>query len=189
MWASNCFRCILLSLTLMGLAQPAFAAGKSDCSSNPSYPAPNDPGLVFYLQRAGNANTVVYTANFDTHGRLDARRPFSVFWRRYAEQGQKRALKFFERQLAFGISYSALPGRPGVYRANLVSYPALEVVVEPEGPRKARAVLSISGKRSRLVCLFVKWRKTIGIIPDILHIDIVGRTLEGNRKVTKRIFR
>ena len=121
---------LALSFMLALAAQvPAARAAQSACTAKPGYPAPNEPGQVFYLQRTSNANTVIYALNFDGTGKVDAQHPVDVYWRRYAEKGQRKELGFFERTFAFGARYAPLKGAPGRYRAHLVSYPALEVEV------------------------------------------------------------
>ncbi len=54
---------------------------------------------------------------------------------------------------------------------------------------KARVVMPIAGKNAQLECIYVEWRKQAGIIPNIVYVDIVGRTLYGSRKIVQRIYR
>ena len=179
---------LALSFMLALAAQvPAARAAQSACTAKPGYPAPNEPGQVFYLQRTSNANTVIYALNFDGTGKVDAQHPVDVYWRRYAEKGQRKELGFFERTFAFGARYAPLKGAPGRYRAHLVSYPALEVEVEPVAPGKARGLLEISGRPAVLDCIYIELL-TNSYIPEIGHIDIVGRTLEGDERVSERLF-
>lgn len=171
---------------LAGLAPPAHAA-QSACTKNPDYPAPEEPGQVFYLQRTGNANTVVYTANFDTGGRIDSADPVEIFWRRFAEDGRRKKLGFLERILAFGVRIWPDRKAPGTYRAHLVSYPALKVRVDQPAPGAARALLDISGRPAQLDCIYIELLSST-FIPEIGHIEIVGRALDGGERITQRLF-
>src|SRR5947199_328024 len=54
------------------------------------FPVPNDPNMLFYIQRSVNANTVVYAAHIDVQGRLDPDEPVEVYWRWYNIDGQRK---------------------------------------------------------------------------------------------------
>lgn len=171
---------VLLSFT--GLSQ----AKQSFCSNDPRYPEPQDKGVVFYLQRSGNGNTVVYTANQLADGSIDPSNPVDIFWRWYNRGGYKRQLSFIERQLAFGVTLTPLNDQPGKYTARLNAYPKLPVLVEPAADRKVRAIMTITGERAQLVCIYVGWQEQFGIIPKILYVDFFGRTLDDGKKVVER---
>ena len=172
----------LLLLAFTGLSE----ARQSFCSDNPRYPEPQDKGLVFYLQRSGNGNTVVYTANQRADGSIDPSNPVNIFWRWYNRGGYKGKLSFIERNLAFGVQLTPLKDHPGDYTARLNAYPRLPVLVEPTNDGKVRAVMTIDGKPSQLVCIFVGWKQQLGIIPQVLYVDFYGRTLDGGKKVVER---
>lgn len=103
---------LLLTFCLSGLAQSISAAPTLTFSDHkesnhlplarPDWPQPRDANMVFYVQRTTNRNTIVYTAQFDENGNLRSQ-PVHVYWRRFAEQGQPRALKWIERVFAFGV--------------------------------------------------------------------------------------
>lgn len=179
-----------LALALVCFVAPASAQEKlqqSSCSADPRYPEPKEPGQVFYLQRSGNPNTVIYAVNLDANGSIDTTDPVRVYWRRYNDQGETKKLTFTERRLAYGVKYRASPQNPASYIASLVSLPSLKVVVEQLRSGKVRASLPISGTPAQLVCVYVEWKKRLGIIPKILHIDIVGNDLSSGQRLVERI--
>lgn len=178
---------VLLGAALLATHAPVAHGAQSACTKNPDYPAPEEPGQVFYLQRTGNANTVVYTANFDAEGRIDRADPVKIFWRRFAEDSRRKKLGFLERILAFGVRIRPDRQAPGSYRAHLVSYPALKVRVDQPAPGTARALLDISGRPAQLDCIYVELLSST-FIPEIGHIEIVGRALDGGERVTQRLF-
>jgi len=184
-----CFVRVLILVFFYGNASVVLAATQSACTQNTDYPMPRDKGLLFYLQRTGNSNTVIYAVNYTQDGRINPSKPFKVYWRRFAKKGKKRSLQFLERNFAFGISYQPLKKHSGKYLANIVSYPARKVVIEQPQLGKARAVMPIAGKNAQLECIYVEWRKQAGVIPYIVYVDIVGRTLYGNQKIVERIYR
>ena len=171
---------LLLAFTELSQAKQSF------CSDDPRYPEPQDKGMVFYLQRSGNGNTVVYTASQLADGAIDPDHPVDIFWRWYNRGGDKRPLSFMERQLAFGVKLTPLKDQPGKYTARLNAYPKLPVLVEPTADGKVRAIMTIDGEPAQLVCIYVGWRQQLGIIPEVLYVDFFGRTLDGGKKVVKR---
>ena len=176
------FGCLLLAFIAA-----TEALGQSICQ--PSYPIPDDKGLVFYLQRTGNANTVVYSVNQRPNGSIDPGDPINVFWRYLSGSGRKADLRFLERRVAFGVRVKPLAGQPGKYVASLNAAPGIQVRVEPTKDGEVRAVMPIAGEEARLVCIYVEWRERLGFIPDVLYIDFHGFTLDGGRQVVERMTR
>lgn len=176
---------VLLGLGL-ALAGAGAAAAQSACAADPAYPAPDEPGQVFYLQRSNNANTVVYAVRFDADGRIDKRDPVEAYWRRYAEDGRRMELRFLERRLAYGVSHRPAERDAERYRAHLVAHPAMEVLVERTAPGKARALLPIAGRPAVLECVYIELLSG-AFIPEIGHIDVVGRALDGGERVVERL--
>src|SRR5262245_17024165 len=52
-------------------------------SVRPEFPVPKEPNMLFYIQRSVNSNTVVYAAQIDPTGKLDADHPVVAYWRWY----------------------------------------------------------------------------------------------------------
>ena len=71
-------------------------------SMRAEFPVPNDPGVLFYIQRSVNSNTVVY-AHVDLHGRFDPEAPVDVYWRWYNVDGRRKPLNLIERTMAYGV--------------------------------------------------------------------------------------
>ena len=83
------------ALLLLAAALLLSAAGEN-------FPVPKEENQIFFVQRSLNSNTIVYTARLDGEGRLDARRPVDVFWRRFNDEGERKELSKLERSLAYG---------------------------------------------------------------------------------------
>jgi hypothetical protein len=160
-------------------------AAPSAC--NADYPALQEPRQLFYLQRTGNSNTVVYAAKLGENRKIDGREPVEVYWRWLARNGEKTELGMLERMLAFGVEHQPVEGAPDRYLANLVSYRERKVVVEQTADGRPRARMEIAGEEAQLDCIYVEWRELAGIIPQVLYVDIVGRSLDGKRKVRERL--
>lgn len=135
----------LLALAVVPLALAAPASGQAAelrlagvspaaASPAPGYPVPNDPGMVFYLQRSANSNTVVYAARTGADGALDRDDPLRAFWRRYNAKGEVKELSTLERRLAYGVRTEARPD--GGFTVRFRAIPELSFVLEerPGGP-------------------------------------------------------
>jgi len=162
---------VLLFPLVTGAFAPAFGFAQS------TFPVPpNAPQRLFYVQRTGNTNTIVYDANTIENGRsFDRKQPILVYWLRYAEQGQVAPLNYLQRTLAYGVSVRANASRSGEYEFNVVSYPKrkLRLVIDSYG--RPHAMLQINGRDVWLNRVFVKIQgKKAGLVPDVQYVELFG---------------
>jgi hypothetical protein len=134
---------------------------------------PDDPNMLFFLQRSTNANTIVYAANIAKPGHLDTKKPLDIFWRRYEDDGGRRPLGFFERTMAYGASPRPVPGRPNEFDANIVSFPEISFRISVDQSGEPEAVMLIGARRARLVSAYVQVDES-GFIPELVFMDIYG---------------
>ena len=94
---------LLLILTIFltaVISQTSFAQNKEDVFIG--YTIPDDPNMMFYIQKNINPNTIVYALNLGADGKIDPKKPMEVFWRRYEkENGIKKELGWLEKTFAF----------------------------------------------------------------------------------------
>lgn len=152
----------------------------------PSWPIPRDPNQVLYLQRSSNSNTIVFTAVFDANGNLRAKRPAQVYWRRYNTTGERKALKPFERALAFGMNFKPA-STPGAYDVHLKPLPQLPMLLRQTAPGKAELFARIGGRTVRAVYAYVSLDES-GWIPRVTHLTLHGVDPATGRAVTE-VFR
>src|SRR5437763_9064848 len=69
----------------------------------PEYPVPNEPYMLYYIERSVNSNTVVYAAHTDSRGRIDPDTPVDAYWRWYNVDGHRKPLNLIERLIAYGV--------------------------------------------------------------------------------------
>lgn len=141
------------------------------------YPTPTDKNMLFYIQKSFNTNAVVYTANIGRDGKLDPIEPVKVFWRRYQEDGRKRALKYLEKKFAFGINLKTVKGKENAYVFTLVSLKELKFYVTQDKHGHAKIATTIANRPAKLNRVFVnaEWRK---VFPKVNSIEIFGRDLK-----------
>lgn len=148
------------------------------------WPMPKDRGQVFFIQRSMNPNTVVYTAQYDGAGNL-GRRPLTAYWRRYAEEGQKRDLFVYERVFAYGIS-ARRKREAGRWSARFAALPDLPAELRQDGPNDAALWSRIEGRDYRLIYGFLDLDES-GMIPKVERLRLVTHDKDAGQFVTHMI--
>jgi len=176
-------RAALVCLALV----PSVALGQPKAPSIFStFPVPEaTKELLFYIQRNKNANTIVYEARFDAHGKLAAKDPVTVNWIRYTRGGVREPINALESNLAYGVRHKHT--EDGVAWMKFVAsdkYP-FRVEVTPEGQAEAR--MFINGRYARLRRVEIQ-AKEEGFWPKILHVDLHGTEVTTGHAVMERII-
>jgi hypothetical protein len=169
---------MIRALLLLAAAVMLGAAGEN-------FPVPQDPNLIFYVQRSLNSNTIVYTARLDGEGRIDPSQPVDVFWRRFNDEGERKELSSLEYEVAFGVKARAVSGQPGVFKVRVVSYrerPALLRMVDG----KPRLEAKVAGVPCRLDHAYLEVDES-GRIPSVTRVDLYGYAL-ATGKLVKESF-
>lgn len=137
-----------------------------------NYPTPNTKELIFYIQRNLNSNTIIYDANFDKNGNINAENPIDVYWIRYDEQGQRMELRSIEKALAFGIEHSKHEIYENQFKVVIVAEKNRELILKQTAPFEAKAYININNKMSELSYLYLD--AIDGIIPRLQSIEYYG---------------
>ena len=152
--------------------------------ARPDLPVPADPGMLFYVQHSINKNQIVYAARQGADGKLDRGEPVEAFWRRFDEDGRRRALSFFERVFAFGVRVSPLPDDR--YRARIAGYQDRSVVVDLDDKGKPRGLLAVGSRMVRVVYAYAVADEGT-FIPKIHHVDVHGFDIATGEAIRERI--
>lgn len=140
-------------------------------SPAPEYPVPNDPGMVFFIQRSMNPNTVVYAARHDADGRLDRRRPLTAYWRRFNDEGEARKLSFIENQFAYGVRTSAR--RDGGWNVRFSALPDLGIVLERDETGAPVLTYRPDGQPIDLSFAWLQLDES-GMLPSVTGVSLFG---------------
>lgn len=154
-----------------------------------SFPTPPQvPERLFFVQRTGNTNTIVYDANTVENGsKFDSKQPIRVYWLRYDEQGQVAPLSYLQRTLAYGVEVRPAKGRPGEFEFNVVSYPKRKMRLLIDARKQPRAQMEISGQDAWLNRVFVKIEgKKVGIIPNVKYVELFGTDAASGKSLYER---
>lgn len=150
-------------------------------------PVPEDPGMLFYIQRSTNANTIVYALNADEHGVPDRHNPVHVFWRRYQEDGRIQELDFIQRTFAYGIRSKHLGN---AHELRCVAYTKLPLFLYPPAWKGAAplVLVTVNGRTFSLRRIYLQidggsfWR------PNVRYIEFNGFDVANNRPISERII-
>ena len=152
----------------------------------PDYPVPDDPQMLFYIQRSNNANTVVYAARRNAQGEFDSRNPVDVYWRRLASDGKRSELTYLERTIAFGVEVHPLGSGDKAFEINLVSYPRRKVVLKLDADGSPVVLMDIPGHKLKLEYAYIQLADS-RLVPRLDYIDIFGKDIASGQYVRERI--
>jgi hypothetical protein len=139
----------------------------------PEYPVPNDPNMLFYIERSNNANTIIYAANLDAHGKLDKNEPVLAFWRRFNTTGQKKPLNFAERMMAYGIKSVQHKEPNGAVSFMIAALPERTLYLGLDANGKPEVLGKTGGRWIKLVYVYIEVDDS-GLMPDVKSLDFFG---------------
>jgi hypothetical protein len=146
---------------------------------------PDEPAQVFFLQRSTNANTVVYTARFDADGALISDSPVSVFWRRYADDGQTMALRWYERLFGFGVRSKPHP-KPNSHSLTFNALKSHGLELRQQAPFEAALFTEQNGREYQLIYGYLDVDES-GLFPKVTHLHLYTTDAQTGRYVTHTI--
>lgn len=137
----------------------------------PEYRVPDDPNMLFYVERSSNSNTVVYAANLDAHGAIDAKSPIAAFWRWFNVDGHKKDLNFFERMMAYGVQMNP-PVHNGQVTFKIAALPERTLTLDMDSDGHREVLIQIGGHAVKLAYVYLQ--VVDGIVPSVPALDIFG---------------
>ncbi len=147
-----------------------------------SYPKPrNIDGLLFYVQRNLNKNTIAYTLN-EHCGCIDKNYPIKVFWISYTSGGHHDELNPIQKK-AFG--YNAFPINNEVFEIQMTSYSKMRLFLDNSGA-SPKVITKIAHQDAILNNIYV-FADEFGIFPQVKYIELYGSTLNGELPLYERI--
>jgi Domain of unknown function (DUF4833) len=148
------------------------------------YPVPLKDGLLFYIQRNANINTVVYEINTNECGQILLDEPMKVYWIKYNKYQEESELNYIQNKLAYGY-------KPNVINQDLIEF---EFVCYPKtfyihklAANNFKVVTHINGVYSYLNNIYV-YAEEFGVFPDVQFIEFYGTTVEENKVCYEKII-
>ena len=176
-----------LSLTLV-----SYAGGLSDkkagitAAEPDDFPVPNNvPGLLFYIQRDPNTNTICYQLNVDKQGKISEKNPVNTFWIRYPEGGMRKELNYLQRKFAYGINSKAIGN--AAYELRSVAYSKLPLYLRRDTRNEYHVYTSIDKKECILSRVFIRIDGGTFWSPNVLYIELKGTEIATGKTIIQRI--
>lgn len=181
---------ILSILMAMSLTLVSYAAGLSDKKTGATdpdeFPVPNHvPGLLFYIQRDPNTNTICYQLNVDKQGKISEKNPVNTFWIRYPEGGVKKDLNYLQRKFAYGINSKAIGNAS--YELRSVAYSKLPLYLRRDTRNEYHVYTSIDKKECILNRVFIRIDGGTFWSPNVLYIELKGTEIATGKTIIQRI--
>lgn len=151
----------------------------------PRFKIPNDPNQLMYLQRSMNANTVVYAVQYLDNGKINPRNPVRVYWRRFNSGGEARALKYFERQIAFGVTVRK-GAQAGSYSIEFKALKRRKITLRETGPYQVELVGKIGSHQVTPIYIYVDLDES-GLISKVIGLRFFGRDIDTGKYITEVI--
>ena len=136
----------------------------------PEFALPDDPDMLFYVERSTNSNTVVYAARRGAQGALDSQTPVEGFWRWFNVDGHKKPLNFIERMMAYGVRTNTRDaGQPVTFQ--VAALPERTLTLDLDDKKRPEALIQIGGHTARLVYVYLNVIEG-GVLPRVPSLDI-----------------
>jgi hypothetical protein len=149
-------------------------------SVRPEFKVPNEPNMLFYIQRSVNSNTVIYAAHVDSNGKIDTDAPVDAYWRWYNVDGHKKPLNFIERMMAYGVGSVAHTGPGSTITFKVAALPERSLAVDVDGHGRPEATMQIGSHAVKLAYVYLLVDDS-GFLPKVTALDIFGTDkLTGN---------
>lgn len=171
-----------LFLFALGVAEPAAAHPAKGINEVDTFPVPKVyDGLLFYLQRTPNTNTVMYELNIDKEtGKLDEEEPVHVYWIRYTEPGNpKKELNFIQRKYAYGLKFKRVSENHWEMRFVSTSKRILHLQKAADG--KYYVFATVNGVNTVLKRVYIKIDGGTFWSPNVLYIELKGTEVQSGK--------
>jgi len=139
----------------------------------PEYPVPNEPNMLFYIERSVNSNTVVYAAHIDSRGHIDPDAPVDAYWRWYNVDGHRKPLNLIERLMAYGVRPAGHGGPGGAVAFKVVALPQREIFVVQDKEGRPEAVVQFGNRWTKLVYVYLHVDDS-GLVPKVTAMELFG---------------
>lgn len=172
---------LFLSAAHLTLAQD----GKGRLHVFDGHTVPDDPNILFYIQKNTNPNTIVYALLLNQAGKIDSKNPIEVFWRRYQEDGRKKKLGWLEKTFAFDFKVKKL-SKPNTYMFTLVAMKKKQLIASQDKNGNPMVLTQINGKTAYLDRIYLMVDDTKRI-QEVLSMELFGRDLKTGKLVYEKI--
>ncbi|MDB4533260.1 DUF4833 domain-containing protein [Vicingaceae bacterium] len=177
------FFCLFL---VIGINQSVFSQNEEDVFIG--HTVPDDPNVMFYIQKNTNPNTVVYAMKLGADGKMNPEEPMEVFWRRYQEDGARKKLAWLEKTFAFDFKVKPVEGKKNTYAFNLIAMKDKKIYVTQTKTGEANVFMKIDGKMARLERIYVMVDDSKRI-QSVDSMELFGRDYKTGKLIYEKIVK
>lgn len=155
-----------------------------------SYPTPPDgKNRLFYMQRTGNTNTIIYDANVSGDKTFKDSEPVNIYWLRYADGGGAQGLTYMQRTFAYGVKCKKVDGA-NEYDFHFVSYSKKKLRLAFDAHGQPYAMIEVNSRKIKLERIFVKIDKstTFTLTPKVEYVEFWGKDPSTSADVYERFI-
>jgi hypothetical protein len=150
-----------------------------------NYPTPSKDNLLFFIQRNGSLNTVVYELNLNGQGKINSESPMKTYWIRYSQSGEEQELNYIQNKLAYGYDFQFINEESLEF--NLVSYPSRKFYLAKNKNGKYQVAIKIDDEMSILHCIYVVVDE-LGIFPNVKYVELWGNDIVSEFETYEKII-
>jgi hypothetical protein len=152
----------------------------------PEFKVPDEPNQLFYVQRSPNSNTVIYAANLDAKGNLNASAPVEAFWRKFNIDGSKQPLNFIERMTAYGVKLDrTAAGKPAAF--SIAALPERKLTVSLDGEHRPQALMQIGSHKVKVAYVYLHVVEG-GLMPSVPDLDVFGTDIASGKAIHEHLI-
>jgi hypothetical protein len=147
----------------------------------------DNPGkLLFIVEQSINTNIVVYEANFQSNGKLDAEKPLKVYWI-LNEKGKKvEDVTYLEWKFAYGYDYKI--NSQGDFILQMKAFQDRTISIFKSNGNSYYGLIKIAGKIAKLEKIYVKC-ETSWTGPKIYYAELIGKEINTGTVVKEKIYK
>jgi hypothetical protein len=177
---------LIALLLLIGISTTSYSQNEEDVFIGQT--VPDDPNVMFYIQKNTNPNTIVYALKLGADGKINPDDPMEVFWRRYQEDGARKKLAWLEKTFAFDFKIKAIDGKENTYVFSLIAMKNKKLYVTQTKSGKPNVFMKIAGKTARLERIYVMVDDS-NMIQRVNSMELFGRDYKTGKLVYEKIIK
>jgi Domain of unknown function (DUF4833) len=136
-----------------------------------------EDGLLFYIQRNQNINTVTYSINTLSGDILNLENPISVQWIKYDSKGVTSYHKLNQIQNSLAYGYHSKVISNDLIEFKFVSYADMTFYLTKAKSGKYEVHTYVSGTLICLDCIYI-YAEDLGIFPQVKFAEFFGIRLD-----------
>ncbi len=145
-----------------------------------------EDGLLFYIQRNQNINTVIYTVNTKSGGVVDLCEPISIQWIKYKDDGSQETqdINYIQRKLAYGYNHTVISNE--LIEFVFVSYSDLKFYICRSGDSHFVVKARFAQNLIEIDHIYV-FAEDLGVFPQVKFVEIFGWTEDDHQPFYHKI--